>query len=177
MATAIVIQAGECRCGRSVEDLLESILFPSSTIAQGYEQYAVTTADGRTVGGVIARQSANTLVLRDSSGAEVRLKEKRGHPELVFGSGRRNKARGGTTPFREVLPIQSTSNANSFAWPFFTVTLNAGCCGLPYFGVSRGRPPSPSPSPAPIVNLVAFALPRQSIVTPYSPSGAPSSAL
>src|SRR5262245_65019743 len=74
MATAIVIQAGECRCGRSVEDLLESILFPSSTIAQGYEQYAVTTADGRTVGGVIARQSANTLVLRDSSGAEVRLR-------------------------------------------------------------------------------------------------------
>jgi putative heme-binding domain-containing protein len=63
---------GAVRPGR---DLLEAILFPSSTIAQGYDQYAVTTADDRIVSGVIARQSADTLVLRDASGAEVRLRK------------------------------------------------------------------------------------------------------
>jgi putative heme-binding domain-containing protein len=65
-------KVGAVRAGR---DLLESVLFPNSTIAQGYDQYAVVTADGRTAGGVIARQSADTLVLRDSSGAEVRLRK------------------------------------------------------------------------------------------------------
>jgi putative heme-binding domain-containing protein len=34
----------------------------------------VTAADGRTAKGVMARQSADVLVLRDSSGAEFRLR-------------------------------------------------------------------------------------------------------
>jgi putative heme-binding domain-containing protein len=58
---------------RSGRDILEAILLPSSTIAQGYENYLVTTKDGRVAGGVIARQSADVVVLRDSSGAEWRL--------------------------------------------------------------------------------------------------------
>lgn len=64
---------GTIRAGR---DLLESILVPSSTIAQGYENYFVTTADGRSLTGVIARQSADTLVLRDASGAELQFQRK-----------------------------------------------------------------------------------------------------
>jgi putative heme-binding domain-containing protein len=62
---------GEVRAGR---DIVESILFPSSTIAQGFEQYAVVTTDGRTISGVMAREAAETIALRDSSGAETRLR-------------------------------------------------------------------------------------------------------
>jgi putative membrane-bound dehydrogenase-like protein len=63
-------RVGTVRSGR---DLLESILLPSSTIAQGYESYQAVTKDGRTFSGVMARQSADVVVLRDSSGGEVRL--------------------------------------------------------------------------------------------------------
>jgi putative membrane-bound dehydrogenase-like protein len=63
---------GAVRAGR---DILESIVFPSSTIAQGYESYIVTTKDGRSITGVITRRTAETLVLRDSSGAELRLRK------------------------------------------------------------------------------------------------------
>jgi len=62
---------GAIRAGR---DILESIVLPSSTIAQGYEPYVVTTKDGRVLTGIVARQTADTLVLRDSSGAELRLR-------------------------------------------------------------------------------------------------------
>jgi putative membrane-bound dehydrogenase-like protein len=60
---------------RSGRDILESIVLPSSTIAQGYEPYFVATADGRAATGVIARQTPEILVLRDSSGAELRLRK------------------------------------------------------------------------------------------------------
>jgi putative heme-binding domain-containing protein len=63
---------GAIRAGR---DILESIVFPSSTIAQGYESHIVTTKDGRSVTGVITRRTSVTLVLRDSSGAELRLRK------------------------------------------------------------------------------------------------------
>src|SRR5262249_16618668 len=59
---------------RSGRDLLESILWPSSTFAQGYEAYTIATTDGRVLGGLIARQDADVLILRDSSGAETRLR-------------------------------------------------------------------------------------------------------
>jgi putative membrane-bound dehydrogenase-like protein len=58
---------------RSGPDLLEAIVVPSASIAQGFESYLAVTTDGRTVKGTMARQSADVVVLRDSSGAEVRL--------------------------------------------------------------------------------------------------------
>jgi putative heme-binding domain-containing protein len=58
---------------RSGHDLLESIVLPSSTFAQGYESYSVATHDGRVVNGTIARQDSQMILLRDSSGALTRL--------------------------------------------------------------------------------------------------------
>jgi putative heme-binding domain-containing protein len=58
---------------RSGNDLLESVLFPSASFAQGYEPYTAATKDGRILSGMIARQDADVLVLRDASGAESRL--------------------------------------------------------------------------------------------------------
>jgi putative membrane-bound dehydrogenase-like protein len=65
-------KVGAVRSGR---DLLESLVFPNATIAQGYEPYLVTTSDGRATTGVIARQTNDVLFLRDSSGAEVRFRK------------------------------------------------------------------------------------------------------
>lgn len=65
---------GAIRAGR---DLVESILVPSSTFAQGYEPYLVLTQDGNVVSGLIARQSADAVVLRDAGGAEVQLRRDR----------------------------------------------------------------------------------------------------
>lgn len=61
---------GAVRAGR---DLLESIVLPSSTFAQGYDTYAVVMTDGRIAQGLITRQSAEVLVLGDASGKELRL--------------------------------------------------------------------------------------------------------
>jgi putative membrane-bound dehydrogenase-like protein len=60
---------------RSGWDILESILLPSSTFAQSYESYVVSTVDGRDVSGVMARQSAEAIVLRDASGGETQLRK------------------------------------------------------------------------------------------------------
>ena len=66
-------KVGGIRAGR---DLLESVVLPSATFAQGYETYRVELADGRTVAGVIARRTADGVVLRDATGAEVRVPAK-----------------------------------------------------------------------------------------------------
>jgi putative membrane-bound dehydrogenase-like protein len=61
---------------RADRDLIESIVFPGSTIAQEFELYAVVTSDGRIISGIMREHSADTIVLRDSSGAETRLRRK-----------------------------------------------------------------------------------------------------
>lgn len=61
---------GAIRAGR---DLLESILIPSATIAQGYETLNVTTKDAENHTGVRVGRSDDPLVLREPSGAEVTL--------------------------------------------------------------------------------------------------------
>lgn len=58
---------------RSGRDLIESIVMPSATFAQGYDTYAVIMRDGQTLAGVRVAQPDDTLVLRDASGAEIRI--------------------------------------------------------------------------------------------------------
>jgi putative heme-binding domain-containing protein len=59
-------KVGAIRSGR---DLLESIVFPSSTIAQGYDNYIITLKNNDQLTGLIADKSDTTTTLRDSSGA------------------------------------------------------------------------------------------------------------
>jgi putative heme-binding domain-containing protein len=63
-------KVGAIRSGR---DLLESIVLPSSTFAQGYETYAAVTRTGRIFTGVKSRQTSEALTLRGPGGAEVRI--------------------------------------------------------------------------------------------------------
>jgi putative heme-binding domain-containing protein len=60
---------------RSGRDILEAVIAPSASIAQGYDNYAVSTRDGRVATGVLARQTADALFLRDSSGGELRFRK------------------------------------------------------------------------------------------------------
>ncbi|MGQ0637472.1 MAG: PVC-type heme-binding CxxCH protein [Planctomycetaceae bacterium] len=59
---------------RSARDLVESIVVPSSTIAQGFESYTVQTTDGLVFNGILARQTPELVVLVDSARKETRLK-------------------------------------------------------------------------------------------------------
>jgi putative membrane-bound dehydrogenase-like protein len=59
---------------RAGADLLESIVWPSSTLAQGYTTHLVATKDGRVLRGVLLSQVAEVLVLREASGAETRVR-------------------------------------------------------------------------------------------------------
>lgn len=58
---------------RSGRDLLESLLMPSATFAQGYDTFAVTTKGGDTLTGIRVRQPDDAVILRDATGAETRF--------------------------------------------------------------------------------------------------------
>lgn len=61
---------GGIRAGR---DILEALVIPSSTIAQGYETIIVTMKDGENYTGLRVGKSDDPLVLRTASGAEMTL--------------------------------------------------------------------------------------------------------
>jgi len=61
---------GSIRAGR---DLLESIVFPSASFARGYEPWHIKTREGKIVDGIIARESADALVLYGADRAEIRV--------------------------------------------------------------------------------------------------------
>ena len=58
---------------RSGRDLLESLVLPSATFAQGYETFSVSTRAGDLLTGIQVRQLDGSFVLRDATGAETRL--------------------------------------------------------------------------------------------------------
>lgn len=58
---------GAVRTGR---DILESILFPSSTIAQGYQLMTVWMTGADDLQGIVASENAEAITLRDASGFE-----------------------------------------------------------------------------------------------------------
>jgi putative heme-binding domain-containing protein len=61
---------GAIRTGR---DLLESIIFPSNTLARDYEAHAIETSDGTSVTGVVRGHSAEGLLVVDASGQEISI--------------------------------------------------------------------------------------------------------
>jgi putative heme-binding domain-containing protein len=58
---------------RTPRDLLEAVIFPSSTIVPEFRSYVVTTKDGRVVTGMIAWESAEAITLRTAQLAEIRV--------------------------------------------------------------------------------------------------------
>ena len=58
---------------RSPRDLLEAVVLPNSSIARGYESHAIRTTDGRTLTGLIVRETADSVFLRTLDQRELRL--------------------------------------------------------------------------------------------------------
>jgi putative heme-binding domain-containing protein len=63
-------KVGAVRAGR---DILESVVLPSSTFAQGFDSYLVQTNGGEVYDGVIPQPDAEVLEIRDSAGRTTRL--------------------------------------------------------------------------------------------------------
>jgi putative heme-binding domain-containing protein len=55
---------------RTERDLLESIIFPSNTLARDYESHVIETSDGQSFMGVIKSHTAEGLLLVDAAGQE-----------------------------------------------------------------------------------------------------------
>ncbi len=54
-------------------DLLEAILFPSASLARGYESYQVATKEGKVHSGLLRRETAAAIFLRTTERAEIRV--------------------------------------------------------------------------------------------------------
>jgi putative heme-binding domain-containing protein len=63
---------GSIRAGR---DILESIVLPSATLAQGYDVLNVRFKDGESTTGIRVGKSEDPLVLRDAAGNEMRYRQ------------------------------------------------------------------------------------------------------
>ncbi|NOX98155.1 MAG: sulfatase-like hydrolase/transferase [Verrucomicrobia bacterium] len=58
---------------RTKRDLLESILYPSESLARDFESFSVTMKDGMSYFGLIQRETADSIYLTDPAGNEVAL--------------------------------------------------------------------------------------------------------
>src|SRR5262249_6902681 len=58
---------------RTPRDLLESIVFPSSSIVRGYEPYLVATKDGRIYNGPLKQATADAVTLVTTDRVEIRV--------------------------------------------------------------------------------------------------------
>ena len=58
---------------RSGRDLLESLVFPSTSFARGFESYVVETKAGKSLSGILTRETADAVVLVNADRHEIRL--------------------------------------------------------------------------------------------------------
>ena len=58
---------------RSSQDLIEAVIFPSSTITLDYRSYTIVTDEGRMHTGIIVRETSDAIYLRTAGLAEIRL--------------------------------------------------------------------------------------------------------
>jgi putative heme-binding domain-containing protein len=72
--------------------LVESVLYPSRLIREGYQQVTVATADGRVIAGLVRSESAETLTLRDADGKDhailkTEIEERKAGPASMMPDG------------------------------------------------------------------------------------------
>ena len=58
---------------RQPRDLLEAILYPSSTVVNGYEYYVMETDNGESFGGIIQRETKDAIYLKNANMRNVRV--------------------------------------------------------------------------------------------------------
>ncbi len=67
-------QIGKIRTGR---DLLESVLYPSASIVQGYHPFSIETEDDQVYGGVITKQNEEAVWIRGTDLVENKVDQKK----------------------------------------------------------------------------------------------------
>jgi putative membrane-bound dehydrogenase-like protein len=70
---------------RAGHDLLESIVFPSSTIVRDFEPYNIVTNDGRVLTGLLTRQTTASVTIQQQTGDPLTLARKDIH-EMAAGT-------------------------------------------------------------------------------------------
>jgi putative membrane-bound dehydrogenase-like protein len=58
---------------RNDGDLIEAIVFPSSSLARGFEGFTLVTTSGKVVSGLITRETARAVFIRTADQSEVRV--------------------------------------------------------------------------------------------------------
>jgi putative membrane-bound dehydrogenase-like protein len=58
---------------RTRQDLLEAIVAPNNSLARGYETFVVVTKDGKTLTGVLSRETVDAMVLTDAQRQEHKV--------------------------------------------------------------------------------------------------------
>jgi putative heme-binding domain-containing protein len=58
---------------RTPADILESVLLPNATFAQGYDTYVAELANGDSISGTLGDQTPDSIVLRNASGTGIRI--------------------------------------------------------------------------------------------------------
>lgn len=58
---------------RNDRDLLEAIVFPSSSLARGFEGYTLVTKSGKVVSGLMTRETSQAVFIRTTDQTEVRV--------------------------------------------------------------------------------------------------------
>ena len=58
---------------RNHRDLAEALVFPSASLARGYESFNAVTKDGKVHSGLLSRETAAAIYLRTAERAEIRV--------------------------------------------------------------------------------------------------------
>jgi putative heme-binding domain-containing protein len=58
---------------RSQRDLVEAIVFPSASLARGFESFRAVTKQGKVHGGLVVRETASAVYLRTADPVEIRV--------------------------------------------------------------------------------------------------------
>ena len=62
---------------RKEQDLLEAIIFPSSTVVNGYENYIIQTHEGNTHLGIIQHESSDSIYVSNANGIKELVMRKK----------------------------------------------------------------------------------------------------
>ena len=132
--------------GSTVDYLIDSVLFPSKIIKDGYETVQVTTKDGDDIIGIEVRENKDELVLKDNT-----------HPEMVIPTSTIEKR--GHRP----LSLMPTGLANTMT--------HAEFIDLMRFLSELGKPGAYANNTAPVARRWQVAAPVQADVAPTGASG------
>ena len=159
--------------------LVESLLYPSAKIKEGYHSVVLTTKDGRDLSGMITRETATEVILRDAANQEVSVATQNIAKRTAAGSLMPAGLIDGLLPEERLDLIKflaqlgrpgaydAAQGGVARLWQLYLITDRNEPIGIE--PVIRGDPKLADWQPT--LALVSGALPRDLIATPYPSFG------